>query len=287
MADSPYIADVSQQTFESLVLARSRDVPVLVDFWAAWCGPCQMLMPVLARLADEYRGKFFLAKVNSDHEQALAAQYGVRSLPTVKLFRNGQVVDEFLGAQPEKTIRALLDRHIPRESDALVYNALLAARAGKTGEALAILQQALAGDPANDRVKLELARLLASVGRADDAEAALNALSADTKNGADAVAILAQLEFARIAADARAVAELDLAIAANPRDSSARYERAAHHVLRGEYPQALDQLLEIVRTDRKFREDAGRKAMLSIFNLLGGAGEVVKQYRMKLSLALN
>ena len=132
MSPSPHIADVTQQTFESLVLAKSREIPVLADFWAAWCGPCKQLMPVLAKLADEYGGKFFLAKINSDTEQPLAARYGVKSLPTVKLFRNGQVVEEFMGAQPEKTIRALLDRHIPRESDTLVYNAMLAARSGKT-----------------------------------------------------------------------------------------------------------------------------------------------------------
>ncbi|MEK7666059.1 MAG: thioredoxin, partial [Pseudomonadota bacterium] len=108
MIPSPHIADVTQQTFESLVLAKSREIPVLADFWADWCGPCKQLMPVLARLVDEYDGKFFLAKINSDTEQPLAARYGVKSLPTVKLFKNGQVVEEFMGAQPEKTIRALL-----------------------------------------------------------------------------------------------------------------------------------------------------------------------------------
>jgi len=287
MATSPHIADVTQQTFESQVLAKSREIPVLVDFWAAWCGPCKMLMPVLEKLADEYRGKFFLAKVNSDVEQALAARYAVKSLPTVKLFKNGQPVDEFLGVQPEKNIRTLLDRHIPRESDTLVHNAMLAVRSGRPDEALTILQQAAKTDPANDRAKLELARLHAALGHADEAEATLASLSAEAKALTDAVGLRAQIEFVRIAADARPPEALLTAITANAKDSAARYELVAHLVLRQQYEVALDQLLEIVRTDRKFRDDAGRKAMVSIFNLLGGSGDIVKQYRTKLSMALN
>lgn len=287
MSPSPHIADVTEQTFEPQVLAKSRETPVLVDFWAAWCGPCKQLMPVLTKLADEYDGKFFLAKINSDTEQPLAARYGVKSLPTVKLFKNGQVVEEFMGAQPEKTIRALLDRHIPRESDALVYNAMLAAQSGKPDEALTILQQAVITDPSNDRAKLELARVHANLGHTDEAETTLTSLSTEAKASTDTVSLRAQLEFARIAASARPPEVLLADIAANARDSTARYELAAHLVLRQQYESALDQLLEIVRTDRKFRDDAGRKAMVSIFNLLGGSGDIVKQYRTKLSMALN
>jgi len=287
MATSPHIADVTEQSFDAAVLTRSRQVPVLVDFWAAWCGPCKMLMPVLQKLADEYGGKFFLAKVNTDVEQALANRYGVKSLPTVKLFKNGQVMDEFLGVQPEKAIRALLDRHISRESDALVHKALLALQSGNANEALAILQQAMQSDPTNDRVKLELTRLFIRLGRPTDAETTLGTLSAETRDGADAAALRAQLEFARIAAGARPIDELRKSLASNPRDSAARYELAARLVLLGDYPAALDEFLEIVRTDRKFNDDAGRRAMLAVFNLLGGTGEIVNQYRRKLSMALN
>ena len=287
MSPSPHIADVTQQTFESLVLAKSRGIPVLADFWAAWCGPCKQLMPVLARLTDEYDGKFFLAKINSDTEQPLAARYGVKSLPTVKLFRNGQVVEEFMGAQPEKAIRALLDRHIPRASDTLVDNALQVLRAGQPDQALAILQQAVKTDPGNDRAKLELARLHAQFGHAAEAETTLASLSVEARESAEAVGLRAQLEFVHIVAAARPPEVLLTAIATNAKDSAARYELAAHLVLRQQHEAALDQLLEIVRTDRKFRDDAGRKAMVSIFNLFGGTGEIVNEYRRKLSLALN
>jgi putative thioredoxin len=286
MAHSPHIADVTQHSFEVQVLARSQQVPVLADFWATWCGPCQMLMPVLARLAEEYRGKFFLAKINSDNEQQLAARYGVRSLPTVKLFRNGQVVDEFMGAQPEKTIRALLDRHVPRESDAYIQRAVAAARGGQIDQALDIMQQAMVLDPANDRVRLELARLLVHLRRIDEAEQVLNAASAEARESAHAAALRAQFEFARIAVPARDPAALEQAIVANPKDSAARYQLAALRVLDNRHREALDQLLEIVRTDRKFQDDAARKAMVLVFNLLGG-GELVNEYRRKLSMALN
>lgn len=285
MAQSSHIADVTEQSFEAEVLARSHQMPVLADFWAAWCGPCQALMPVLARLAEEYQGRFFLAKINSDDQQPLAARYGVRSLPTVKLFRNGQVVDEFMGAQPEKTIRALLDRHIPRESDALIGQAVAAARNGQIEQALAIMQQAMTLDPASDRVKLELARLLAHLRRIDEAEQVLNAASAEARESAHATALRARFEFARIAANSDAGA-LEAAIAADPKDSTARYQLAAQRVLDNRHREALDQLLEIVRTDRKFQDDAARKAMISVFNLLGG-GELVNEYRRKLSMALN
>ncbi|MDH4133950.1 MAG: thioredoxin [Gammaproteobacteria bacterium] len=287
MTASAHIADVTQDSFETEVLARSRTVPVLVDFWAAWCGPCKMLMPLLAKLADEYGGKFFLAKVNTDTEQALASRYGIKSLPTVKLFRNGEAVDEFLGVQPEKTIRALLDRHVPRASDGLIEMARVELETGNPGKAQALLEEALSLDPGSDRVKLESARLALMLGQISDADKHLATLSIEARDSAEATALRAQMEFARIAAAARSADELRQAIAANPRDSGARYELAAKLVMQGEAAAALDTLLDIVRTDRKFNDDAARKAMISLFNLIGGNHPLVQEYRRKLSMALN
>lgn len=287
MATSPYIVDVTQATFADVVIKKSHELPVLVDFWADWCGPCKMLMPVLAKLANEYAGKFLLAKVDTDEQQALAGQHSIRGLPTVKLFKDGAVVGEFSGVQPEKTIRALLDKHIPRPSDAKLAQARSAADAGDAQKALALLQTALAEDPANDRVKLQLAKLLLEQGRLDEAEAQLKSLSLATSTQAEALAVAARLELARIAAGAPTAAELDKAIAANPRDSAARHRRGAQQALSGDHEAALANFLEIVRSDRRFGDDAGRKAMLALFSMLGAQHEAVKRYRALLSLALN
>lgn len=284
---TPYSADVTLDTFDALVVQKSHEVPVLVDFWASWCSPCQVLMPRLAKLAEEYQGKFFLAKVDTDAEQKLAGQYGIRSLPTVKLFKGGQVVGEFMGAQPDRTIRDLLDRHIARESDAMLAEALQAVAAGDQATALAKLRAAAAADPATDRVKVHLGALLLEAGQTEEAEAVLKKVSADAPADPELGPLLARLEFVRIVVGAPAAEALAQAVAAKPEDSEARYKLAARQVLAGELEPAMEQLLEIVVRDRKFGNDAARKALLTLFTLLGGKGELVKRYRARLSMALH
>lgn len=287
MSAPPYVYDVSRRDFPARVLEKSREVPVLVDFWAAWCGPCQMLTPLLVKLTDLYDGKFLLAKLNTDLERELAMQYGIRSLPTVKLFRNGEVVDEFMGVQPESSIRRFIDRHVPRESDVVLQKALAAHRAGRAGEALNLLRRAMDMDPTNDRVKIELAQLYLQQSHLDEAQQVLAKVSAEAKAEPDVLALTAWLEFARIAADAPAPAELEKAIATNPDNCEARSQLSAQRVLANDYESALQQLLEIVKRNRRFRDDAGRKQMLSIFDILGRSGELVNRYRQLLATVLN
>ena len=294
MADSPFISDVTRADFASLVLEKSHQMPVLVDFWAAWCGPCQMLMPVLARVAEDYRGRFHLAKVDTDAERELATQYGIRSLPTVKLFRNGAVVDEFLGVQPEPAIRQLIDRHLPRPADATIARASAAAQAGRTDEALALFRAAVAEDPSYDRPKIELARLLVTLPpdsdvatRIAETEKLLNTLPPLKRSDADVVALRTRIDFLRIVESAPPLPELERKVTTNPADHQARYQLSARKALAGDYEPAMEHLLELVRRDRRYGDDAGRKTLVGLFTLLGNSNPLVTRYRGLLSRALN
>ncbi len=286
MADSRYVFEVTHATFSEMVLESSRRVPVLVDFWADWCAPCHMLVPVLAKLADEYQGKFVVAKVNTDQEQELAAQYAVRSLPTVKLFRNGEVVDEFMGALPEGPIRELLERHVLRESDAVRLEAIEAHERGDSDKALAMLHEARAQDPDNHRVVVDLARVLMDRSEFSEAESLLRSMPLSTQMEPAITALLSRLEFAATAREAASPETLEQRITEDPADIEARYQLSAHQVLAGSYEQALQQLLEILRRDRSFRDDAARRAMVAIFEILGNEGPLVGRYRTLMAQAL-
>ncbi|HEX7044154.1 MAG TPA: thioredoxin [Burkholderiales bacterium] len=288
---SPHIADVSRTDFAARVIEQSHKVPVLVDFWAPWCGPCRMLTPVLERLAEEYAGRFFLAKVNTDVEQELALQFHIRGIPAVKLFRNGRVVGEFVGVQPEPVVRDLIERFLPTEADIAVERADALAGAGRRTEALALLREAVAKEAANDRAKLALARLLLEEAderkeALDESERVLESLSIRAAGEAEVDNVRLRLSLHRIAAEAPPRAALEQAVAADPGDVRARYRLAARLALAGEYEPAMQQLLEIVRRDRKFEDDAGRKTLVGLFRLLGNQNPLVTRYRTLLSSAL-
>ena len=284
---SPYMFDVTQADFAARVIEASRERPVVVDFWAAWCGPCQVLMPVLAKLAQAYAGKFLLAKVDTDNEQALAGRYGIRGLPTVKLFKNGAAVDQFSGARSEGQVRAWLEPHLPRAADAIVTQAIAAERVGDIAGATKLLQQAIQEDPANDAPKLELARIALAQEKLADAEAVLKQLSLRASNEPTAATLKAQCELLRIVADAPSLAALEQALAQNDNDAQARYRLGARLFLAGRHEEALAQWLELVRRDRQFGDDAGRRALLMAFSLLGAQSDLVKRYRAHLSMALH
>ena len=269
MADSPFIFDIDESSYQQVVLQGSHQVPVLVDFWASWCQPCQMLMPLLARLADEYQGRFLLAKLNTEEQQAIAAQFGIRSIPTVKLFKDGAPVDEFMGALPEADIRAFLDRHLPRESDGAVEQAEERLMAGDSDGALELLRRARAADPTNPRVATAIAQVQAASGDPDAAEQTLAELSADEQQDSEIVRLRGQLFFNRVAASAGPPEMLRQRLASSPDDSEARYQMAAHQVTANDLEGAVDNLLQLMQRDRKFGDDAARLALLRLFDLLG------------------
>lgn len=283
MSDSPYVFNVNTDNFTQYVIENSFKAPVLVDFWADWCAPCKSLMPVLAKLADEYQGGFLLAKVNSDEQRELSERYAIRSLPTVKVFKQGDIVDEFMGAQPEGVIRELIERHRTRPSDALRDQALRSAQQGDTAQAITLLTQAVSADPDNQKLKLDLAGLYASDGKGAAALALLDALPSDLREHEKVKALIAQLRYAQAAQDAPAPDLLLKQIAQEPDNLVARRQLAALSIGTGDFETALDQFMEIMRRDRSFEEDAGRTGMLAVFDMLGGSAELVSRYRRKMA----
>ena len=282
MADSAYIYDVNRTDFNERVVEASRKAPVLVDFWAEWCGPCQMQLPVLVKLAEEYGGKFLVAKVNTDLEQDLAMEHGIRSIPTMKLYRNGEVVEEIMGAQTESTLRALIEPYIERESDQVRNRALSLAAAGEVEEALALLRVAAAEDPANTGLQLDLAGLALQAGHPDEALKTLDALPPDQRDSDEARRIRALADFAnRLAPDTDAAA-LKARIDADPDDLEAREQLAIHQAVAGDYEAAMEQYLEILKRDRNWKDEAGRKGLIALFELLGNQGELVSRYRRQM-----
>lgn len=286
MPSSPFVVDVTHDEFRAIVEEQSHRVPVLVDFWAAWCAPCRTLMPILEKFADQLDGKLLVARVNADEQRELAAAFGVRGLPTVKLFRNGQVVDEFVGLQPEGVNRSFLEPHLPHPADELLELARSARSHGDSEAALVHLRRALEVEPSNERIHPRLAEALIDTGALLEAEEVLGALPANRQQDADVRALAARLSFAQAAEGTPAESELERRVAADPADLEARYRLSAVLVGRGAYEAAMEQLLEIMRRDRTYRDDAGRKGLLALFELLGGRGPLVTRYRSRMSAAL-
>lgn len=286
MSDSPYVVDVTADEFATVVIKGSRQRPVLVDFWADWCAPCRVVAPILQTIAEDLRGKLLVAKVNTEEQRELAAQFGIRSLPTVKLFKDGQPVDEFMGALPESDIRAFLDKHIPRESDLLLVQAEALLAKGETEAAIPLIEQARSADPDNPRATIAFARLQAVLGNFEAAEKLLDSLPLVENTKSEVQSLRARMMFDHVVSDAPDIGELEQRLNADPDDSEARYQLAARQFIAEDYATSLEGFFTLLRKDRKYGDDAARKAMVQIFELLGGSGDLVTRYRAKMMSAL-
>ncbi len=284
---STFAREITSADFDHGVIQASKQAPVLVDFWAPWCGPCRALTPVLERLAEIYQGKFLLAKVNSDENPDLAREYGIRSIPNVKAFVDGQLVDEFLGALPESAVREFIDRLLPTPGELIRRDAATQAAAGDQERALALLETAVDMEPNNDAVHSDRIEILLDLGRIAQAREAASRLSPLASQDPRAGRVLARLQLADTVPGETDAGALETRVRSNPDDLQTRLRLAKLYASQQRYEPALEQLLEITRRDRGFGEDAGRKTMLAIFDLLHGQSELVGRYRRLLAAALH
>jgi putative thioredoxin len=280
--------DTTLATFEQDVITASTLAPVLVDFWAPWCGPCKTLGPMLEKLEAEAAGKWKLVKVNVDENQELAGHFQVRSIPHVMAFADGQPVDQFVGVLPEGQLREFIERLVPQGADAARLEAQAALAEGRREDAYNALQAALAYDPGFDEARMDRIEMLLEDHRVDEARNEVDLLSPKTTQGIDARfnAIKTRLDAVDAAADLPPTDALEAKVAAHPDDLEARFDLASALIARRKYEGALEHLLAIVQRDRTFRDDVGRKTMLSVFDLAAHQPELVSQWRRKLSALL-
>ena len=281
----PHVFDATADTFEAEVLDRSLQVPVLIDFWAEWCGPCKTLGPVLEKLAAEYNGAFVLAKIDVDREQQLAGAFQIRSIPTIILVKDGQPVDGFPGAMPEGQLREFLAGHgiVPAEA-APEAEAAPAPPADPRAE-VERLRGEIAAAPENDGLKLDLAVALLATGATAEAAGLLDALPANLATDDRALRARAALGFAAVLADAPPAETLEAAIAADAGDLRARHLLGARHMVAGAHEAALEQFMEMLRRDRGFDDGLPRKALIEAFRVIDD-DDLVPRFRRQMSALL-
>lgn len=275
-----HVLEVTAATFYREVIEKSFAVPVVVDFWAPWCSPCRVLGPALEKVVGEYAGKVILAKLDVESCPDLAQQYAVRGIPAVKLFLEGNVAAEFTGAMPEPQVREFLRQAVPSGADDLVRQAKEQKEKGHLSEAESLARKALQEAPEH-QVALEIVATAAmAAGRVDEATEFVNRMESLSKN---MQFFTEGAEFWRMGAQPAADAET---LDAPPEDLDAKTARAARLASKGEFVQALDLLLEIVETDKSFRDGLARKAIVSIFVVMGLTSPVVKEYQSRLAQLL-
>jgi putative thioredoxin len=284
--------NTTAESFQRDVIEASRAVPVLVDFWAPWCGPCGALGPMLERLEQERGGRFRVVKINSDENPELSAQFGVRSIPYVVAFVDGRPVDSFVGVLPEAQLRAFIDRVAPEPSEIERRKAAALVEAGDRTGAVVTLRAAVALDPANNDARVDLVALLLDAASPDseiieEARELLSRVDRARQQTPRVRALQTRLDSLEQAGRLPSAEELRQRIAVQPTDLQARADLAQLLIAQGRFEAALDELLEIVSRDRAFGDDYARKSMLAVFDLIEDRPDVVGAYRRRLASAIN
>ncbi len=284
------IKDGSTASFAKDVLDASKSALVLVDFWAAWCGPCKQLTPVLEKVVRSYGGKVRLVKVNTDEHPAIAAQLRIKSLPTVYAFRDGQPLDGFMGSQPESAVRSFIDRLVGEDAEADIAAVLVAAGealdAGDLQTAVEAYAAVLQQDRDNVAALAGLAQCYLKSGDVERAEQMIALVPSDKQDAAPVQSVRAALTLARMAGAEDNRAELEARVASDPKDHRARFDLAVALAARGAKQEALDHLLEIVACDRKWNEEAARKQLVELFDAWGPKDDLTIEGRRRLSSLL-
>jgi putative thioredoxin len=288
--DAELIKDTTSAGFVKDVIEASRSVPVIVDFWAAWCGPCKQLTPLLEKIVKSYGGKVRLVKLNVDEHPAIAAQLRIQSLPTVYAFRDGRPLDGFVGGQPESTIRTFIDRIVGEEQQADLATVLASAEQaleeGDVQSAAEIFAAVLQEDKQNPAALAGLARCYLQTGDVARAEQTIALVPPDQKNVAAVERVKAALELARKANQTDNRDALLSRLAANPADLQARFDLAVASAARGEKETAVEHLLDLVRRDRNWNEQAARKQLVQLFDAWGPKDPATVDGRRRLSSLL-
>jgi putative thioredoxin len=273
---------VGRDTFEAEVLGPSATMPVLVDFWADWCGPCKMLAPTLERLAADYAGRARIVKVDTEAERELAAYFGIRSLPTVRVFRHGRPVEDAVGVQPESALRELIERHLERPSDRVLAEAAGLMSNDQPEQAVLLLEALLREEPDHVPAQVLLIEALTRAGRTDEAEARLATLPVQALEAPQLAAVEAGLHFAKLVKAAPSEEALRRRVAADPGDLEAQHQLAAREIAGGRGEAALDRLVTAMHRDRRFGDDLARRSLLHAFALLGDQEDMVHHYRRRM-----
>jgi len=282
MSSSRYILEGTTENFDRLVIDNSRKGLVLVDFWAPWAGPSLRQREILCDLARRYEGRFLLVAVNTDEQKPLAERFGVRSLPSFKLFRHGQLVEEYHGVQPEADYPRIIEQQIARQLDPVSARAVAAWQAGEPERALQLLAEAAVDDPQNLAYPALMGKILMREGREEDAHTLLSALPEAAQVQPQVSGLLAHLDFILTARRAEPLETLQRQVEDDPEDAPARYQLAASLLMADHLEEALEQLLYLTRHHSDYRQDIARKGMRAVLERLDGEDPRVARYRREL-----